>query len=125
MHEYARTCIVADMPITVGIFGASGYTGAELLRLAAAHPDFEIALATAAGGYVPAAARARAPLIRSGAVDPAGIIVDAATGVSGAGRKLSHTMHFGTVNEDFTAYGLLNHRHTPEIEQASGAVDLL
>jgi N-acetyl-gamma-glutamyl-phosphate reductase len=68
---------------------------------------------------------ALAPLIRAGAIEPTGIIVDAASGVSGAGRGLKHSTHFGTVNEDFTAYGLLNHRHTPEIEQASGAVNLL
>jgi N-acetyl-gamma-glutamyl-phosphate reductase len=82
-------------------------------------------LIAAAGCYVTAAALALAPLIRAGAIDPAGIIVDAASGVSGAGRKLSHTTHFGTVDEDFTAYGLLTHRHTPEIEQAAGARSLL
>jgi N-acetyl-gamma-glutamyl-phosphate reductase len=222
----------------VGVFGASGYTGAELLRLAALHPDFEVVLATAdsqagtraadlypslaaaypdlmfadpdpalaegldlaflalphgasqhlvpdlrkrvphivdlaadfrlkdpaaypkwygeehhqpallaeaafgipelfrddlagapliaaAGCYVTAAALALAPLIRTGTIEPTGVIVDAASGTSGAGRKLTHATHHGTVNEDFTAYGLLNHRHTPEIEQASGAVDLL
>jgi N-acetyl-gamma-glutamyl-phosphate reductase len=226
------------MPCKVGIFGASGYTGAELLRLAAGHPDFDVVLATAdsqagtraadlypslaaaypaltfadpdpaladgldlaflalphgasqhlvpdlrkrvgkivdlaadfrlhdpalyptwygeehhhpelladfafgipelfrddlagadliaaAGCYVTAAALALAPLIRAGLIDPAGVIVDAASGVSGAGRTLRHSSHFGTVDEDFTAYGLLTHRHTPEIEQASGAVGLL
>jgi N-acetyl-gamma-glutamyl-phosphate reductase len=82
-------------------------------------------LIAAAGCYVTAAALALAPLIRANAVDPTGIIVDAASGVSGAGRKLSHTTHFGTVDEDFTAYGLLTHRHTPEIEQATGAQKLL
>ena len=51
-------------------------------------------------------------------------MVDAASGVSGAGRTLRHTSHFGTVNEDFVAYGLLDHRHTPEIEQATGATVL-
>ena len=78
-------------------------------------------LVAAAGCYVTAAALALAPLVRSGAVEPTGIVVDAASGVSGAGRALKHTTHFGTANEDFTAYGLLNHRHTPEIEQATGA----
>ena len=226
------------MPLKVGIVGASGYTGAELLRLAAQHPDFEVVLATAdsqagtraadlypslaaaypdlvfadpdpsladgldlaflalphgasqhlvpdlrkrvgkivdlaadfrlrdaalyptwygeehhqpalladfafgipelfrddlagadlvaaAGCYVTAAALALAPLVRADAIDAASpVIVDAASGVSGAGRKLSHTSHYGTVNEDFTAYGLLNHRHTPEIEQATGATVL-
>lgn len=78
-------------------------------------------LVAAAGCYVTAAALAIAPLVRSGTVEPAGVVVDAASGVSGAGRALKHTSHFGTVNEDFTAYGLLTHRHTPEIEQATGA----
>jgi N-acetyl-gamma-glutamyl-phosphate reductase len=82
-------------------------------------------LVAAAGCYVTAAALALAPLIRNNVIDGAGVIVDAASGVSGAGRKLAHTSHFGTVNEDFTAYGLLTHRHTPEIEQATGAANLL
>src|SRR5580700_4597596 len=78
-------------------------------------------LVAAPGCYPTAAALALAPLVRAGAIEPTGVIVDAASGVSGAGRKLSHTTHFNTADEDFTAYGLLNHRHTPEIEQASGA----
>ena len=78
-------------------------------------------LVAAAGCYVTAAALALAPLVRSGVVESTGIVVDAASGVSGAGRALKHTTHFGTANEDFTAYGLLTHRHTPEIEQATGA----
>src|SRR5688500_16818005 len=78
-------------------------------------------LVAAAGCYVTAAALALAPLVRAGAVEPTGVIVDAASGVSGAGRTLKHASHYGTVNEDFTAYGLLTHRHTPEIEQATGA----
>jgi N-acetyl-gamma-glutamyl-phosphate reductase len=81
----------------------------------------EAPLVAVAGCYVTAAALALAPLVRAGAVEPSGVIVDAASGVSGAGRTLRHTSHFGTVNEDFTAYGLLTHRHTPEIEQATGA----
>ncbi len=48
-------------------------------------------------------------------------MVDAASGVSGAGRVPRAHTHFNTVDEDFTAYGLLDHRHTPEIEQAVGA----
>ncbi len=218
----------------VGVYGASGYTGAELLRLCAAHPDLQVVLATAEssagataaelypnlagaypdlvltandpaaaegldlvflalphgvsqklvpdlrkrvgtvvdlaadfrlrdpslypqwygeehlapelleqfryglpelfrpelvgaelvavpGCYVTAAALALAPLVRQGTIEPTGVIVDAASGVSGAGRTLRLTSHFSTVNEDFTAYGLLSHRHTPEMEQAIGA----
>ena len=72
------------------------------------------------GCYVTAASLALAPLIRGGIIAPTGIVVDAASGVSGAGRALKHSVHFGTVDEDFTAYGLVDHRHTPEIEQNIG-----
>ncbi len=74
-----------------------------------------------AGCYPTAAALALAPLTEAGVIETEGVIVDAASGVSGAGRGLKHTSHFGTANEDFTAYGLLDHRHTPEIEQTIGA----
>jgi N-acetyl-gamma-glutamyl-phosphate reductase len=73
------------------------------------------------GCYVTAATLALAPLLDGGIIDREGIIVDAASGVSGAGRGLKHTSHFCTVDEDFTAYGLLDHRHIPEIEQNLGA----
>ncbi len=78
-------------------------------------------LVAAAGCYPTAAALALAPLVRGGLVERSGIIVDAASGVSGAGRGAKESLHFGTVDEDFVAYGLLNHRHTPEMEQALGA----
>jgi N-acetyl-gamma-glutamyl-phosphate reductase len=78
-------------------------------------------LIAAAGCYVTAAALAVAPLVRAGAIDTDGVIVDAASGVSGAGRVPKPNTHFNTVDEDFTAYGLLRHRHTPEMEQATGA----
>lgn len=73
------------------------------------------------GCYVTAASLALAPLVRSGLLQTTGIIVDAASGVSGAGRVPKPNTHFNTVNEDFQAYGLLDHRHTPEIEQVTGA----
>ena len=73
------------------------------------------------GCYVTAASLALAPLVKAGVIDPQGVIVDAASGVSGAGRAAKHTNSFTTVDEDFTAYGLLDHRHTPEIEQVTGA----
>jgi N-acetyl-gamma-glutamyl-phosphate reductase len=78
-------------------------------------------LVAAAGCYPTAAALALAPLVRAGIVQRDGIVVDAASGVSGAGRVPKPHTHFNTVDEDFTAYGLLDHRHTPEIEQATGA----
>lgn len=73
------------------------------------------------GCYVTAASLALAPLVRQGVIDPRSVIVDAASGVSGAGRTAKHSSLFSVVNEDFSAYGLLDHRHTPEIEQVTGA----
>src|SRR5580692_10804869 len=187
-----------------GILGASGYTGSELLRLLAGHPEFEVAVATAhshageqVGVHTPSLAAAYPGLVYDGN-DPArfdgldlvfcglphgesqrivpelrarvGVVVDlaadfrlkdaalypqwygeehaapelladavyglpelfrdglagativaaAASGVSGAGRGLKESLHFGTVDEDFAAYGLLTHRHTPEMEQIIG-----
>jgi len=78
-------------------------------------------LVAAAGCYPTAAGLALAPLLRRGLVEAHGIVVDAASGVSGAGRGPKDSLHFGTVDEDFTAYGLLTHRHTPEMEQILGA----
>lgn len=72
------------------------------------------------GCYPTAAALALTPLVRAGAIETSGVIVDAASGVSGAGRPPKPSTTFCTVDEDFTAYGLLDHRHTPEIEQATG-----
>lgn len=73
------------------------------------------------GCYPTAAALAIAPLVRTGLIQPEGVIVNAASGVSGAGRPPKAHTSFCAVDEDFTAYGLIDHRHTPEIEQAAGA----
>ena len=73
------------------------------------------------GCHVTAATLALAPLVRAGLVATEGVVVNSITGVSGAGRALKHTSMFCTVDEDVTAYGLLDHRHTPEIEQEVGA----
>ena len=75
-------------------------------------------LVAAPGCYVTTAALALAPLVAAGFVEPTGIIVDAASGVSGAGRPPKPNTTFCAVDEDFSAYGLLSHRHTPEIEMA-------
>lgn len=72
------------------------------------------------GCYPTAAALALAPLERRGLLGSGTIVIDAASGVSGAGRAPSDALHFGTVHGDFRAYGLLRHRHTPEMEQAIG-----
>jgi N-acetyl-gamma-glutamyl-phosphate reductase len=78
----------------------------------------------AAGCYPTAAILALKPIVDAGLVDPATIVVDAASGVTGAGRALKESTHFNTVAESFSAYGLLNHRHTAEMEAALGATVL-
>ncbi len=79
------------------------------------------ALVATPGCHVTAATLALAPLVNAGLIEPTGVVVDSITGVSGAGRALKHTSLFCTADEDVTAYGLLDHRHTPEIEQEVGA----
>jgi len=84
--------------------------------------DIATCRAVAAPGCYPTAATlALAPLVDAGAIVPEGVVVDAASGVSGAGRAPKASTSFSTANEDYVAYGLLDHRHTPEMEQAIGA----
>jgi N-acetyl-gamma-glutamyl-phosphate reductase len=75
----------------------------------------------AAGCYATAAILALKPLVDAGLVERDSLIVDAASGVSGAGRDLKEATAFNTVDGSLNAYGLLNHRHTAEMEQALGA----
>jgi N-acetyl-gamma-glutamyl-phosphate reductase len=79
---------------------------------------------SAAGCYATAAILALKPLVQAGLVNPESLIVDAASGVSGAGREAKEATGFCTVTESFSAYGLLNHRHTAEMEMALGATVL-
>ncbi len=74
------------------------------------------------GCYPTGAILALAPLLRGGIVKPHSIVVDAKSGVSGAGRKAALALQFCEVNEGLRAYGVGNHRHTPEIEQELSAV---
>jgi N-acetyl-gamma-glutamyl-phosphate reductase len=78
----------------------------------------------AAGCYATAAILALKPLADAGIVKPDSLIVDAASGVSGAGREAKETTGFSTVDGSFSAYGLLSHRHTAEMEMALGATVL-
>ena len=70
------------------------------------------------GCYVTTATLTLAPLLKAGLMEATGLIVDAASGVSGAGRAPKPATSFSTVDENFTAYGLLTHRHTPEMQMA-------
>jgi N-acetyl-gamma-glutamyl-phosphate reductase len=57
-----------------------------------------------------------APLLKNKLIEPS-IIVNAVTGISGAGKNPSKIFHFPNMNENFFAYGIGNHRHQPEMEQ--------
>ncbi|HXX38173.1 MAG TPA: N-acetyl-gamma-glutamyl-phosphate reductase [bacterium] len=74
------------------------------------------------GCYPAAALLALAPLLRGGAVAPEGIVIDAKSGVSGAGRGgAGGGFRYSETNEDVRAYGVPNHNHTAEIEQELSA----
>lgn len=73
------------------------------------------------GCHVTAATLALAPLVCAGLIETTGVVVDSITGISGAGRALKNSSMFCAADSDVTAYGLLDHRHTPEIEQEVGA----
>src|SRR5207248_7468699 len=78
------------------------------------------ALVANPGCYPTAAALALAPLIEAGALDGSPLIVDAASGVTGAGRKAAEDYSFVEIDEDFRAYKVLRHQHQPEIAQTLG-----
>lgn len=70
------------------------------------------------GCYATSTILALAPLVRAGLIDTNGIIVDAKSGVTGAGRQSKEAYSFSEIDGDFRAYKILSHQHTPEIAQA-------
>jgi len=70
------------------------------------------------GCYATASTLAALALLRGETILPEGIIIDAASGTTGAGRKASEDFSFSEVDGDFRAYRVLRHQHTPEIERA-------
>jgi N-acetyl-gamma-glutamyl-phosphate reductase len=72
------------------------------------------------GCYPTASVLGLAPLLAKGLIDTREIVIDAKSGVSGAGRGFSQKTHFSETNENFQAYGVAGHRHTPEIEEQLG-----
>lgn len=76
------------------------------------------------GCYPTASALALGPYCDHGVVERAGIVVNALSGVSGAGRAVSDRLHFSRLSGNAEAYGLLTHRHTAEIEQELAATVL-
>ncbi|MFN8519510.1 MAG: N-acetyl-gamma-glutamyl-phosphate reductase [Chloroflexota bacterium] len=96
------------------VYGLPELHRAELAALG----DADVAIVGAAGCYPTTSILAVAPLARAGLV--ADLVVDAKSGVSGAGRDPKSHLTFSEVNESVSAYGVFNHRHTAEIEQELG-----
>jgi N-acetyl-gamma-glutamyl-phosphate reductase len=78
----------------------------------------EAQLVSNPGCYATAATLGALALLKGGVVEPTGLIIDAASGTTGAGKKASEDFSFSEVDGDFRAYRVLKHQHTPEIERA-------
>ena len=91
----------------MAVYGLAEYARESL-------PDAQ--LVACPGCYPTAALLAILPALTQGLIEP-DVIVDAKSGLSGAGRTLKLTSHYSEANEDTSAYGLRGHRHWPEIEQ--------
>jgi N-acetyl-gamma-glutamyl-phosphate reductase len=79
------------------------------------------ALVANPGCYPTASLLALAPLLGAGLIEPRGIIIDAKSGVTGAGRQAKEEYSFGEVDEDIRAYKVFKHQHTPEIQRGLAA----
>ncbi|MGI6535908.1 MAG: N-acetyl-gamma-glutamyl-phosphate reductase [Eggerthellaceae bacterium] len=91
----------------------------DMARAAADHAAGKAVLVGCAGCYPTATSLAAAPAVRAGLTDGL-VVVDAISGVTGAGKKATPRTHFCFANENLEAYGVGSHRHTPEIEQILG-----
>ncbi|MBQ9058471.1 MAG: N-acetyl-gamma-glutamyl-phosphate reductase [Atopobiaceae bacterium] len=99
------------------VYGLPELNRASLLELSACRERGEAVLVAAPGCYPTATALAAIPALAAGVVSSDLVIVNAISGVSGAGRTPSARTHFCYANESLEAYGVAKHRHTPEIEQ--------
>ena len=104
--EHPHPELLAD-----AVYGLPELHRAELRDLASA----PVAIVGAPGCYPTATMLALAPLARAGLIGD--LVVDAKSGVSGAGREPKAELMFGEVNESVKAYGVGGHRHVAEMEQ--------
>jgi len=93
------------------------YGQPERYRKALKHAD----LIACAGCYPTSSILPSAPLLAHKLVSTEGIVICSASGVTGAGRKVAENYIFPECNESFKAYGVVGHRHVPEIEQELAA----
>lgn len=106
--KHVMSDLVPKVPYGLPELNRSSMTGARLV----ANP----------GCYPTASILALAPLVRAGLIDLGSIIVDAKSGLTGAGAANNDTTHFSNVNDNFKAYGIKTHRHTVEIEDILGQI---
>lgn len=109
--EHPRPELLAD-----AVYGLPELHRADLAALGTASS----AIVGAPGCYATTTILALAPLARAGLISD--LVVDAKSGVSGAGRDPKADLHYGEVNESVRAYGIFSHRHIGEIEQELGAL---
>ncbi|MBB4665274.1 N-acetyl-gamma-glutamyl-phosphate reductase [Conexibacter arvalis] len=95
-----------------GVYGLAELGYRERIR--------EAAIVANPGCFPTAALIGLAPLARAGLVGD--VVIDAKTGVSGAGRAATEKTHFVSVDENVSAYGIAGHRHAPEIDQELAAL---
>ncbi|HEX9824831.1 MAG TPA: N-acetyl-gamma-glutamyl-phosphate reductase [Actinomycetota bacterium] len=80
------------------------------------------ALVANPGCYATAALLPLVPLVKAGLVEGSGVVIDAKSGISGAGKVPTESTHFGTADGSIRPYGAGTHRHTPEIEGTLGVL---
>ncbi|MFA6134167.1 MAG: N-acetyl-gamma-glutamyl-phosphate reductase [Phycisphaerae bacterium] len=103
-----------DLPgLAEAVYGLPEYFAADIAKAG---------LVANPGCYPTCAALALAPVLQAGLIQARGIVVNAISGVSGAGRTPSLKNHYPERNENFEPYGVGNHRHMPEIEQTLGKI---
>jgi N-acetyl-gamma-glutamyl-phosphate reductase len=100
------------------VYGLPELHRAELVAAGAARAAGTPAIVGSPGCYPTATVLALAPLARAGLITD--VVVDAKSGVSGAGRDVKAEMLYAEVNESVRAYGVFTHRHTAEMEQELG-----
>ena len=96
------------------VYGLPELHGDDLVALR----DADVRIVASPGCYATASILSLAPLARAGLIED--VVIDAKSGVSGAGRQAKPDMHFSEVNESVKAYGIDGHRHVAEIEQELG-----
>ena len=116
-HWYGATHTSPEL-LQVRAFGLPELFAEDLARLADRHAAGDAVLVACAGCFPTATSLAAAPAIRAGWTAPTGpVVVDAISGVTGAGKTPSARTHYCGADENVEAYNVCRHRHTPEIEQ--------